>query len=75
MNKKYVIGGLIVGILVGFIIPWQATLFILFPGFLLWKLIIPKKPRPVASGNIVAYLIALSIWFVAAYYLADAVGF
>jgi len=74
MSKKNIIWGLIIFLLVGLLIPWQATVFLLLPTYLLWKLTIPKKPRPVASGNLTAFFVALSIWFVVAYYLADAVG-
>jgi hypothetical protein len=67
ISKSVIVKTALLFILVGLVLPWEASLLLVLPAIVLWKFIIPKKPAPFSIGSFIIYWIVLSVWLAVIY--------
>lgn len=58
----------VVGLLLGFFIPWQFTLLGFLPGYAVWNLVVTRN-KPNTSNHYVIFSVIMSLWFISVFLL------
>lgn len=68
MKKPHpiLIFAVVVGLLLGFFIPWQFTLLGFLPGYAAWNLVVTRN-KPNTSKHYVIFTAIMGFWFVSVY--------
>jgi hypothetical protein len=56
----------VVGLLLGFFIPWQLTLLGFLPGYAVWNLVVTRN-KPNTSKHYIIFSVIMGFWFVSVY--------